>query len=81
MASLDAENVTKVQDALSRLIAGKTVLVIAHRMHTVEAADKMDGTVAEEEPPSLLMEEHGLFSHIEKERFMETAANPLRSFL
>ena len=39
-ASLDVENETKVQGALSRLLAGKTVLVIAHRMRTVEAADK-----------------------------------------
>jgi ATP-binding cassette subfamily B protein IrtB len=40
-ASLDVENETKVQGALSRLLAGKTVLVIAHRMRTVEAADKI----------------------------------------
>jgi len=39
-ASLDVENETKVQGALSRLLVGKTVLVIAHRMRTVEAADK-----------------------------------------
>ena len=51
-ASLDVENETKVQGALSRLLAGKTVLVIAHRMRTVEAADKIvvlaDGRVAAE---------------------------------
>ena len=40
-ASLDVENETKVQEALSRLLTGKTVLVIAHRMRTVEAADKI----------------------------------------
>ena len=40
-ASLDVENETKVQGALSRLVAGKTVLVIAHRMRTIEAADKI----------------------------------------
>ena len=49
-ASLDVENETKVQGALSRLLLGKTVLVIAHRMRTVEAADKIvvlsDGKVA-----------------------------------
>ena len=38
-ASLDVENETKVQEALSHLLTGKTVLVIAHRMRTVEAAD------------------------------------------
>ena len=50
-ASLDVENETKVQSALSRLLKGKTVLVIAHRMRTVEAADKIvvleNGKVAE----------------------------------
>ena len=65
-ASLDVENETKVQGALSRLLAGKTVLVIAHRMRTVEAADKIvvlaDGKVAEEgSPAELLAKEDGLF--------------------
>ena len=64
-ASLDVENETKVQGALSRLLQGKTVLVIAHRMRTVEAADKIvvlsDGKVAEEGAPQELMEKDGLF--------------------
>ncbi len=64
-ASLDVENETKVQGALSRLLAGKTVLVIAHRMRTVEAADKIvvlaDGRVAEEGTPAELMEKNGLY--------------------
>ena len=63
--SLDVENETKVQGALSRLLAGKTVLVIAHRMRTVEAADKIvvlaDGKVAEQGSPSELMAKRGLF--------------------
>ena len=67
-ASLDVENETKVQEALSRLLAGKTVLVIAHRMRTVEAADKIvvlaDGKVAEQGSPSELMAKRGLFHHM-----------------
>ncbi len=60
------ENETKVQGALSRLLAGKTVLVIAHRMRTVEAADKIvvlaDGKVAEEgSPKELFNAENGIF--------------------
>jgi ATP-binding cassette subfamily B protein len=59
-ASLDVENETKVQGALSRLLTGKTVLVIAHRMRTVEAADKIivleDGEVVEEGNPAKLRE-------------------------
>ncbi len=65
-ASLDVENETKVQGALSRLLAGKTVLVIAHRMRTVEAADKIvvlaGGKVAEEgSPETLLSDEKSMF--------------------
>lgn len=64
-ASLDVENETKVQEALSCLLAGKTVLVIAHRMRTVEAADKIvvlaEGRVAEEGSPAELMARGGLF--------------------
>ena len=58
-ASLDVENETRVQGALSRLLAGKTVLVIAHRMRTVEAADHIvvlaNGRVVEEGSPAELM--------------------------
>ncbi len=65
-ASLDVENETKVQGALSRLLAGKTVLVIAHRMRTVEAADRIvvlaDGKVAEEgRPEDLIADEGSIF--------------------
>ena len=65
-ASLDVENETKVQEALSGLLAGKTVLVIAHRMRTVEAADKIvvldGGKVAEEgRPEDLLADENSIF--------------------
>lgn len=64
-ASLDVENETRVQGGLSRLLVGKTVLVIAHRMRTVEAADKIivlaDGRVAEEGTPAELMNKNGLY--------------------
>ena len=67
-ASLDVENETKVQGALSRLLAGKTVLVIAHRMRTVENADKIvvlsDGSVVEEGSPAELLERGGVFAHM-----------------
>ena len=70
-ASLDVENETKVQGALSRLLADKTVLVIAHRMRTVEAADKIvvlaDGKVAEEgAPEELFADENSLFRRMSK---------------
>ena len=62
-ASLDVENETQVQTALSRLLAGKTVLVIAHRMRTVANADKVvvlkEGRVVEEGSPAELMAHEG----------------------
>ena len=68
-ASLDVENETRVQEALSRLLAGKTVLVIAHRMRTVEAADKIvvldNGRVVEQgSARKLLAKKDSMFSHM-----------------
>ncbi len=64
-ASLDVENETKVQGALSRLLRGKTVLVIAHRMRTVAGADRIvvleNGRVAQQGSPVALMEQGGLY--------------------
>lgn len=67
-ASLDVENETQVQQALSRLLAGKTVIVIAHRMRTVENADHIvvlrDGVVAEQGSPAELKAADGLFARM-----------------
>ena len=67
-ASLDVENETLIQTALSRLIRNKTVLIIAHRMRTVAGADKIvvlaDGVVAEQGTPQrALCEERALHPH------------------
>jgi len=67
-ASLDVENETMVQKALSTLIKNKTVLVIAHRMRTVAGADKVvvlsDGVVAEEGTPKELLQRGGKFAEM-----------------
>ena len=67
-ASLDVENETKIQEALSKLLANKTVLVIAHRMRTVQSADKIivleDGKVKEEGSPEQLYKQNGLYRHM-----------------
>ena len=64
-ASLDVENESAVQTALSRLLQGKTVLVIAHRMRTVAGADHIvvleDGHVVQQGTPAELMEQGGLY--------------------
>lgn len=67
-ASLDVENETLIQTALSRLIKNKTVLVIAHRMRTVAGADKIvvlaDGVVAEQGVPDELYKKNGIYTHM-----------------
>ena len=67
-ASLDVENETLIQTALSRLIKDKTVLVIAHRMRTVAGADKIvvlsDGVVAEQGSPDELYNKNGIYRHM-----------------
>ena len=73
-ASLDVENETLIQTALSRLIKDKTVLVIAHRMRTVSGADKVivlsGGTVAEQGKPDELMKNGKIYSHMVKLQMM-----------
>ena len=67
-ASLDVESETTIQEALSRLIKDKTVLIIAHRMRTVSSADKIvvlkDGAVAEQGSPAQLLHKGGIFAHM-----------------
>lgn len=67
-ASLDVENETLIQTALSRLIRSKTVLIIAHRMRTVAGADKIvvlsGSVVAEQGAPDELYAGNGLYTHM-----------------
>ena len=67
-ASLDAENETEVQTALSALIKDKTVLIIAHRMRTVDGAEKIvvlqDGKVAEQGTPQELKAKGGIYARV-----------------
>ena len=67
-ASLDVDNETLIQEALSRLIKNKTVMIIAHRMRTVADADKIvvlkDGVVAEQGTPGELEKQNGIYHHM-----------------
>ena len=69
-ASLDVDNETEIQEAISRLVKGKTVLVIAHRMRTVENADQIivldGGVVAESGTHDTLMKKNGLYARLVK---------------
>lgn len=64
-ASLDVDNETMIQESISKLIKDKTVIIIAHRMRTVEAADKIvvikDGIVAEQGSPAELEKRQGIY--------------------
>lgn len=67
-ASLDPENEVSVQQAINRLVVGKTVLVIAHRLRTIAGADRIvvleNGCVVEQGTHQELLERHGLYEHL-----------------
>ncbi|SMC70484.1 ATP-binding cassette, subfamily B [Oscillospiraceae bacterium] len=73
-ASLDAENETVIQEALSRLIKDKTVLIIAHRMRTIANADHIvvlkDGVVAEEGTPEELSSRDSIYSRMTRQQLI-----------
>ena len=66
-ASLDVDNESLIQEALSKLIQNKTVMIIAHRMRTVDGVDKIvvlkDGVVAESGTPEELKAQNGIYKH------------------
>lgn len=67
-ASLDVDNESLIQESISKLIQDKTVLIIAHRMRTVDGADKIvvlkDGVVAEQGSPKELKMQKGIYRHM-----------------
>lgn len=67
-ASLDVDNESLIQESISNLIQSKTVLIIAHRMRTVDGADKIvvlkDGVVAEQGSPAALKKQNGIYHHM-----------------
>jgi len=73
-ASLDAENETAIQEALSRLIKDKTVLIIAHRMRTIANADHIvvlkDGVVAEQGNPEFLSQYDSIYKRMTKQQLV-----------
>lgn len=67
-ASLDVDNESLIQESISKLIRNKTVLIIAHRMRTVDGVDKIvvlkDGRVAENGTPAELRNAGGIYKHM-----------------
>ena len=67
-ASLDVDNESAIQESISKLIKDKTVLIIAHRMRTVDGVNKIvvlkDGVVAEQGSPKQLKTQNGIYRHM-----------------
>lgn len=81
-ASLDAENETQIQTALSQLMKNKTVLMIAHRMRTISDADNIvvlkDGIVAEHGTPDELIRQNGIYRNmLDKQQKSEIIKNDM----
>ena len=67
-ASLDVDNESIIQESISKLIKNKTVLIIAHRMRSVDCADKIvvlkDGKIVEQGSAKTLKEQNGIYAHM-----------------
>ena len=67
-ASLDVDNESMIQESISKLIENKTVLIIAHRMRTVDGVDRIvilkDGVVFEQGKPQDLKQQNGIYKHM-----------------
>jgi subfamily B ATP-binding cassette protein MsbA len=75
-SALDSESERQVQEALDRLMAGRTTLVIAHRLSTIEHADNIavidHGEIVEYGPHCELITKNGLYASLHRLQFSET---------
>ena len=75
-SALDSESERQVQEALDRLMAGRTILVIAHRLSTIEHADNIavldHGEIVEYGPHRELITKNGLYASLHRLQFSET---------
>ncbi|MEQ8332603.1 ABC transporter ATP-binding protein [Nisaea sp.] len=78
LSAVDAENEAVIQDALNRLMKGRTTLVLAHRLSSVIDCDRIlvlnEGKVSEEGPHGALMKAGGLYAGLMAEQAREAAA-------
>ncbi len=75
-ASVDADNESYIQQAISELCKGKTLLVIAHRLNTIVGADNImvikDGRIAESGDHETLMKKQGIYNSMVTKRAVST---------
>jgi subfamily B ATP-binding cassette protein MsbA len=75
-SALDARSERLVQEALDRLMAGRTTFVVAHRLTTIQRASRIlvlsKGRIVEEGTHAMLMERRGLYHYLYTLRLEET---------
>ena len=80
-SSLDSESEAQVQEALERLMKDRTTFIIAHRLSTVQSADRIlvldEGKIVQDGPHSELIEEKGLYKHLYELQFRDSKADEL----
>ncbi|MGE8657198.1 MAG: thiol reductant ABC exporter subunit CydC [Achromobacter sp.] len=81
LSSVDTENEALIQQALDRLMAGRTTLILAHRLASVIGADRClvldQGRVVEQGPHDALMRQRGLYYRLMHEQAVALAAAPV----
>jgi subfamily B ATP-binding cassette protein MsbA len=79
-SALDNESERLVQEALKRLMTGRTTLIVAHRISTIEHADRIvvmsGGQIVEQGPHAALVRQQGLYSRLHRLGFGEHASGP-----
>jgi subfamily B ATP-binding cassette protein MsbA len=79
-SNLDTESERLIEDAMTRLLVGRTTLIIAHRLSTVRRADRLvvldRGRIVEQGTHAQLLERRGLYARLYERQFRDLRARP-----